>query len=330
MSENLHPEQPSSMAKQKAPYAPTTASLGGIPTTKVDVPITAIFLFLFLLGAVAHMTIFQLNKKKGHKFIMSGLMFGFCMSRLAACTLRIVWSTQQQNVPLAIAASVFVSAGVVLLFIINIIFTQRILRATHPHFGWHRALSLAFKIYYASVVLSLIMLITCTVQSFYTLNHNTRRIDRDVQLYGATYFSVTAFFPIPALILGYAFPRTTRTEKFGQGRFRSKIIVLLIGATLLTLGSAFRAGTAYKTPRQRNNPAWYHSKACFYLFDFTIEITVIYLYAAVRVDRRFHVPNGSHGPGDYSGANNRQKDGFELEQQRATRSEDLSSDDIMN
>ncbi|KAI9798007.1 MAG: hypothetical protein M1835_005010 [Candelina submexicana] len=330
MSENLHPGQPSSMASGKGPFAPTTASLGLTPTAKVDIPITAVFLLLFLLGAVAHMTIFQLNKKKGHKFIMSGLMFGFCMSRLATCSLRIAWSTHPQHIPLAIAASVFVSAGVVLLFIINIIFTQRILRATHPHFGWHRALSLAFKIYYATIVLTLFMLITCTVQSFYTQNHNTRRIDRDVQLYGGTYFAVTAFFPIPALILGYAFPRTTRVEKFGQGRFRSKIIVLLTGATLLTLGASFRAGTAIKTPRQRNNPAWYHSKACFYIFDFTIEILVIYLYAAVRVDRRFHIPNGSHGPGDYSGANNQRKDDFELEHQRPTRSEDFSSDDLMD
>ncbi len=252
------------------------------------------------------------------------------MSRLATCSLRIAWSTQPQNIPLAIAASVFVSAGVVLLFIINIIFTQRILRATHPNFGWHRALSLAFKIYYATIVVTLIMLITCTVQSFYTLNNNTRRIDRDVQLYGGTYFAATAFFPIPALILGYAAPRTVRVEKFGQGRFRSKLIVLLIGATLLTLAAAFRAGTSIKTPRPRNDPAWYHSKACFYIFNFTIEIAVIYMYAAVRVDRRFHVPNGSHGPGDYSGANIQHKDGFELEQQRPNRSEDLSSEDIMN
>lgn len=27
------------------------------------------------------MTIFQINKRRGHKFLMSGLMFGFCMAR---------------------------------------------------------------------------------------------------------------------------------------------------------------------------------------------------------------------------------------------------------
>lgn len=34
-----------------------------------------------------------------------------------------------------------------------------------------------------------------------------------------------------------------------------------------------------------------------------MEITVVYLYLLLRVDRRFHVPNGSKGPGDYSGQN---------------------------
>lgn len=54
-------------------------------------------------------------------------------------------------------------------------------------------------------------------------------------------------------------------------------------------------------PRPRNDPAWYHSQACFYIFNFGIEIIVVYLYVLVRVDRRFHIPNGSKGPGDYSG-----------------------------
>lgn len=32
-----------------------------------------------------------------------------------------------------------------------------------------------------------------------------------------------------------------------------------------------------------------------------MEILVVILYVVVRVDRRFHVPDGSKGPGDYSG-----------------------------
>lgn len=63
------------------PYPPTTAAVGGVPTIGVDVPISAVFMFLFLVAAAGHMTIFQINRRRGHKFIMSGLMFGFCMAR---------------------------------------------------------------------------------------------------------------------------------------------------------------------------------------------------------------------------------------------------------
>jgi hypothetical protein len=213
--------------------------------------------------------------------------------------MRLVWSTHPYSIPIAIAAQVFVYAGVLLLFVVNLIFAQRIMRACHPHFGWAKSLSLAFKLYYATVVVMLLALITCTVQSFYTLSHNTRRIDRDVQLVGSTYFAVAAFLPIPLVLLSVILPKKSRVEKFGQGRFRSKIYILLLSTLLLSLGAAFRAGIAY-VPRPLAHPAWYHSKACFYLFNFTIEITVVALYAGIRVDKRFHIPDGSHKAGDYS------------------------------
>jgi hypothetical protein len=286
----------------KGPYPPTVAGLGGTPTTSLDDPITSVFLVLFIMLAATHMTILQINNRRGQKFLMSGMLFGFCMARITTCTMRLVWSTHQHNISVAIAAQVFVAAGVILLFVINLIFTQRILRASHPHWAWAKWLSVAFKVYYASIVVMLIALITCTVQSFFTLSHNTIRIDHDVQRVGSTYFAVAAFLPIPLMSLMVILPKKSRTEKFGQGRFRTKIYVVVASSLLLSLGAFFRAGTGY-VPRPRDNPAWYHSKACFYIFNFTIEILVVALYAIIRVDKRFHIPNGSHKAGDYSGAN---------------------------
>jgi MFS family permease len=285
------------------PYPPQGSVTGGVPTVGVDVPISAVFTVLFIGAAIGHMAILQLNQKKGHKFLMSGLMFGFCMARITTMVMRIVWATRPTNIRVAIAAMVFTSAGVLLLFLINLIFAQRILRAAHPHFGWHKALSVAFKVLYALIGVMLVMVITSVVQSFYTLNRNTHRIDRDIQLTAVTYLMFVAFLPIPMVVLGLIIPRKTRVEKFGNGRWRTKIYILMASTILLCLGAAFRCGTAWKTPRPRNHPAWYHAKWAYYFFNFVIETIVIYLYLAVRVDRRFHVPNGSKGAGDYSGRN---------------------------
>ena len=284
------------------PYAPTTAGLGGTPSKKLDDPITAVFLFLFLLGAIAHMTILQRNNRRKKKFLISGMLFGFCMARITATTMRLVWSTHPRSIPIAIAAQVFVFAGVLLLFVINLIFTQRVYRASFS-WAWSKWFSLAFKLYYASIVAAIIILITCTVQSFYTLNTNIRRIDHDVSLFGATYFTVASFLTLLLNLLRFVLPyKYEHVENFGEGRFRTKILILLPTSTFLTLGAAFRAGIQYK-PRPIAHPAWYDSKACFYLFNFTIEILVVYFYAIIRVDRIFHVPNGCHAPGDYSGKN---------------------------
>jgi hypothetical protein len=54
-------------------------------------------------------------------------------------------------------------------------------------------------------------------------------------------------------------------------------------------------------PRPVTNPAWYHSKACFYVFNFTIDFLVVVVFFVGRVDRRFWVPNGSSSVRHYGG-----------------------------
>ena len=282
------------------PYAPRTAVIGGIPTVNVDVPICTVFLFLFIIGAAGHMTILQLNRRKGHKFLISGLLFGFCMARIAAQVMRIVWACYPEDVSVAIAAMIFVSLGVLILFLTNLIFAQRIIRAAHPHFGWHRAIHYSFMVLYILILLMLIMVIIATVQSFYTLNIHTKTIDADLQRTASTYLMLISFLPIPIVILGLILPRQTRVEKFGSGRWRTKIRILLASSVLLCLGASFRTGTAFRNPRPKDDPAWYHAKWCFYFFNFTLEIIVVYLYLILRIDQRFHIPDKSHGPGDYN------------------------------
>jgi hypothetical protein len=223
------------------------------------------------------------------------------MARITTSILRIASTSLPTNIRLAIAASIFVAAGVLLIFIINLFFAQRILRSLHPHIGWHPALSIVFKCLYGLIVVTLAIVITGTVQSFYTLRPRTRTIDRDLQLYGSTLFAIISFLPIVILAVALAIPRRSGPEKFGQGRLRTKIIVLFIGSFLVSLGAVFRCATSWEKPVPMSRPRpEYFSKACFYIFNFAVEITVVYLYAAMRIDRRFHVPNGAKGPGSYA------------------------------
>lgn len=289
------------------PYPPTAAGMGGRPSISVDIPITAVFLAIFITGAACHMTLFQKNKARGHKFIPSAATFGFCMARITASVFRIVWANRLTNTQIAIAAQIFVAAGVLLLFILNLLYTQRIFRATHPRIGWSRPFSYAFKALYVLIILTLVMVISATVQSFYTLDTSIRSIDRNLQWWGVSYFTFVSFLPIPMLAFIVLAPRRQPTESFGYGSLKAKILIAGTAAVLLCLGASFRAGTTFMPARMANNPAWYHHKACFYIFNFGIEATVVFLYFFSRVDLRFHVPDGSSKVRNYSANNNKEQ-----------------------
>src|ERR1700685_324481 len=107
------------------PYPSTTAGLGGIPAKATDVPVCAVFILLYLSLAVTNGTIFRANLRKHHKFILSILLTGFCMARVATLVLRISWANRPHNVRLAIAAQIFVNAGVLIIYIVNLILAQR-------------------------------------------------------------------------------------------------------------------------------------------------------------------------------------------------------------
>ncbi|KAI1915132.1 hypothetical protein LOZ39_002996 [Ophidiomyces ophidiicola] len=293
------------------PYLPQSAGLGGIPTVSVDVPICSVFVAIFLVAAVSHMRLFRLNLSRGHKFIPSAVTFGFCVARTVANVLRIAWATHTTNFRLAIAAQVLVAAGVILLFILNLLYAQRMLRASWPRLGWSRGGSYLFKALCILIGITLIMVIVATVQSFYTLNANTRRIDRNLQLYGGSYTTFISFLPLPILVFLFLTSRPGQPqpgESFGAGSWGAKGVIVGAASVLLTLGAGFRLGIAAMPPRPLSHPAWYHHKVCFYIFNFSLEAIVVYLYLLGRVDQRFFVPDGSSKVRSYSVEDGRSKE----------------------
>lgn len=218
------------------------------------------------------------------------------MARIVTCIMRISSVALPHDVPLAIAAQIFAAAGVVLLFIVNLVFAQRLLRSSHPRWGWHDLSSAAFKALYALIIITIIMVITVVVQSYYTLDPEIHRIDRAIMLYGLTTFAVISFLPIPLIAAATLIPRKDGREldRFGQGSWRYKTSMLAVGTILISFGACYRAGANWLTPEPMSQPMpGVQSKASFYIVNFTVEIITVYLYAISRVDKRFHVPDGA-------------------------------------
>jgi len=79
------------------------------------------------------------------------------MSRAVTFGMRIAWASSPTDSGLAIAAQVLLSAGVLLLFIVNLVCAQRIVGALHPVTGRSRPVRYAFMAYYGSIIAVLIM-----------------------------------------------------------------------------------------------------------------------------------------------------------------------------
>lgn len=85
---------------------------GNPPDTTTDLPVTIVFLVLFAAGAVTHISIYTANAKRGHKFLLSDLMFDFCLMRSLACVFRILWIFTQLR-GIILGAQIFFNGGYV-------------------------------------------------------------------------------------------------------------------------------------------------------------------------------------------------------------------------
>lgn len=239
------------------------------------------------------MALYQINKRRGHFFFFSALLFAFSMSRVLTCSLRIAWAAKPSNVQIAIAASILVNAGILILYIVNLLFAQRLLRARQPELGWHRTLHYLFLTMYALIIVAIILVISLIVLSFYTLDQNLLQKIRDVELAALTYITIFAATPVLIVIASHVLPKSESHQRFGSGSMRHKAIILLITTSLSFIIAGFRAGATWQHPRPRTDPAWYDSKACFYCLGFMIEVIVLSIYLGTRIDQRFHVRDGS-------------------------------------
>ena len=228
---------------------------------------------------------------------------------MISTALHIAWSYSQQNAKIGIAENTFLDAGAGILYIVNLILALRIMRARQARLGWSKIFTALIWLLVLLTVISIVMLVVVVAQSFLASQTNILRIDRDIELFVLTWLAWIAFAPLLLTTVALVLPRRNYIDKFGTGRFRWKPIILITASTLLTLGAGWRCGTTFASPLQQiGRRPWYFTSACYYVFALMPEVIVIILYLAIRIDLRFHVPDGADGPGSYSGATVDEKD----------------------
>ncbi|QPG95229.1 hypothetical protein C2857_007873 [Epichloe festucae Fl1] len=273
------------------------AFLGGAPSSTVDVPITAIFLVLFGLGAFVHITIYRANAKRGHKFLLSDLVFDFCMVRVVTCIFRIVLAFASTR-GVVLAANIFQNGGAVVLFAVNLFFGQRLVRAMHPSVGWHPVFSyFSLSLIFSVPVVTVLNIVVISVSFFSAGQADRLHTAEKLLKLGSSWNMMLVTMPLVWMFLASAVPGQP-PEKFGTGQFRAKATLLVFSAVTLAAGAAVRLA-ALSNPESPAAMSTLFSKPVFYITQFLLEFATVAAYAAFRVDSLFHVPNGASGPGQY-------------------------------
>ncbi|KAK6524524.1 hypothetical protein TWF281_011431 [Arthrobotrys megalospora] len=273
------------------------AILGGIPSKIPDFPASLVLAIMFLALAITNIIIFKGNMSKGHKFKLSIFMIGFSMSRVVTLSLRSAWSFKPTDVDLAIANQVFNAAGVVALYILNLIFCHRLFRARHPsveHGKRRKIFYGSFAAIYTLIGCTFVLVIAPTIWGFFTQDQDLQKKFMTIRKVGSTILAVIAFLPFLIVPITLFSPHkgvetSLGVEKRSDGGFWLKGLIILVGAFFLTFGAGFRAGVVYTTPRLRTHPAWYHSRAAYYVTYFAFEYIVVLWFTIMRVDERFSV-----------------------------------------
>ncbi|KAK2001336.1 hypothetical protein LX36DRAFT_570407 [Colletotrichum falcatum] len=272
---------------------------GGVPSNSLDLPLTLAFMLLFILAGYVHITIYRANGKRGHKFLISDIIFEFCILRTVTCIFRVTWSVAATR-GVILMASITENGGVSLMYAVNIFFAQRLVRSIHPKFGWSMAFGQLTFFLLISVPTFIIFNIVSTILLFLSAGNADRlELADDLLKLGSSWNTWLSIFPVVVVSVCLCVPGPA-PEKFGTGSQRVKVALLYVGAFMLIAGQSIRLYALFHKELPGTKSIIY-SKAVFYTTGFMFELLVVALYAILRVDERFHIPDGSSGPGDYSG-----------------------------
>lgn len=266
----------------------------------VDIPILAVLLLFYIGGAATNMTIFQLNNRRGHKFIPSVALFGFCMSRIATCSLRMAWATHPDNARLVVAANIFTNVGVLVAYIVLMVLAVRMFRATQPDLGWKRTFDWSIKALYILLALAIMLLIAFVILSVYTRKPSLLNTAVWIERAGILFMVIFDVITLLLYALSAFLPRPSNSENFGSGSMASKFLILGVALFFVLFIVGFRMGALWAPARPISDPGWWDKKPAFYVIEFGFEIVVVYWLAFTRFDQKFWIPNGSKGPGDFS------------------------------
>jgi hypothetical protein len=267
---------------------------GGIPTDGTDIPASAVLLVVYLALAVVHGYLFFVKSKK--TFIPQAMTMGFCISRVVSMSLRIAWTANVTNKNIAIASNIFLNAGVLLLYIVNMLLTHRFILTIFPNLPTRKTApyNLAFFLYVGSSLPLLILVVVPGVQLFLSSDLSTIHIDRDILRFAQCYLTVFVSAPVIATITSSTiyFFASKKASGLRAGEVSLRAAVLFIAGSLLIWIQAVKILQIFytATPETAVSPPWFLRRPILYSGFFLPELLVVIIYAVASIRFRYQMP----------------------------------------
>ncbi|KAM0328088.1 hypothetical protein ACHAQA_005491 [Verticillium albo-atrum] len=293
-------------AQAHPPYLSPFPVPGLVPNTSTDIPVSAVLLVLYLASIISNILVLRQNKRRSTPFPFSILLIVYSVFRTVALVLRISYAAVQTNTNLAIAANIISNAGVIVIFVLNLLVSPSLMRrffGANGATGWRRKISTIP--FYAAIPFLPIMLLTTvnvTILTFFTTDTKVRLDCLTAQKVAIVTFAIIAFLPAPfAAVVAALSPAEENNTTANRGSFiartlhpdgspgslRGNALLMLFGSAVLTIGAAYRAATLLSPRRMPGDPAWYHERPAYYCFNYGLELVVVFAYLVFRFDQRF-------------------------------------------
>lgn len=176
------------------------------------------------------------------------------------------------------------------------------MRARNPRVGWSAPYTILMPgVATAVTLVFLVTLIFGIVLPSFTLDQRALESTQNLQIASLAWMLIAAILPMISIGAMLSTRHPGELDKFGSGSFRAKVAILLASSLLLTASAGWRLGAASSfQPSLGSKIPWYLSRAAYYIVEQALNLIIVLCFAALRVDRRFWVPNGACHEGTYS------------------------------
>jgi len=223
------------------------------------------------------------------------------MTLALALSFRIAWAAHPSNAHVAMASLVFTYAGAILLFVVNLALTQQVVHTQHPQLKRSGPLTFASLMLLLIIIGAVFGLIAGVVLQFYWPPNDPSALA--LRTYGSATYAVIAFIPIPIVAISTLAharrvmnERTTPSgDKSANGSMVAHVTIVVISASFLTLGAAYRLATLCLASTSEDLLAetpWYFSRGSFYAFNFGIGLFAVLFWLVLRVDEPVIIASG--------------------------------------